>query len=56
MLSNCFENIDLLGTKFHFYSGKSQAKKTCAGGLLTILIFILSFFVIYIFGKNFFTR
>ena len=27
MLSKCFENIDIIGTKFHFYIGKSQEKK-----------------------------
>ena len=56
MVSKCFENIDIIGTKFHFYIGKSQKKKTRIGGVLTILMFLFSIFFIEIFGHNFFTR
>ena len=56
MLSKCFENIDIIGTKFHFYIGKSQEKKTKIGGIFTIFIFLFSIFFIEIFGHNFFTR
>ena len=56
MVSKCFEHIDIIGTKFHFYIGKSQEKKTKIGGIFTIFIFLFSIFFIEIFGHNFFTR
>ena len=56
MFAKCFESLDIIGTKFHFYIGKTQEKKTSIGGILSILIFIFSILFIQIFGHNFFTR
>ena len=56
MFAKCFESLDIIGTKFHFYIGKTQEKKTSIGGILSILIFIFSILFIQIFGHSFFTR
>ncbi len=56
MFKNCFEKIDLLGSKFHFYDGLSLKKRTPLGGLLTFLLFLISIYLIVIFGKELFMR
>ena len=56
MLSKIFEEIDIIGSKFHFYQGKSPKRKTIFGGFLTIIMLIIFITLIIVFGSNFFTR
>ena len=56
MISKLFEEIDIIGSKFHFYQGKSPKRKTIFGGFLTIFLMITFITLIIIFGSNFFTR
>ena len=48
--------IDIIGSKFHFYQGKTPKRKTIFGGLLTIILIISIIILIITFGNNFFTR
>ena len=32
MIMQIFEDIDIIGSKFHFYQGKTQKRKTIFGG------------------------
>ena len=48
--------IALIGSKFHFYQGKTPKRKTVFGGLLTIILIISIIILIIAFGNNFFTR
>ena len=56
MFSKLFEEIDIIGSKFHFYQGKSPKRKTIIGGFLTIFMLVTFTTLIIIFGSNFFTR
>ena len=56
MLTKFLREIDILGIKFHFYSGKTLKKSTVFGGILTILLGILSMILFSIFGNNLFSR
>ena len=53
MVLNFFRDIDVLGLKFHLYSGKKIKRRTPFGGILTILIILLSILFFLIFGNNF---
>ena len=53
MVLKFLEEIDVLGLKFHLYSGKNKKRRTPFGGILTILIVILSILFFIIFGNNF---
>ena len=56
MIVKLLRELDVIGTKFHFYSGKTLKKSTPFGGILTILIGVLSIILFIIFGNNFFYR
>ena len=56
MIVKLLKELDVIGTKFHFYSGKTLKKSTPFGGILTILIGVLSIILFIIFGNNFFYR
>ena len=48
--------IDVYGTKFHFFTFNKLKFQTSIGGLLTIIIYLMTIILIYIFGKDFFYR
>ena len=56
MVRKFLREIDVLGIKFHLYSGKALKRSTAFGGVLTILLGILSMLFFIIFGNNFFYR
>ena len=56
MFLKILEEIDFIGSKFHFYQGKSPKRKTIFGGFLTIILIISIIALIIAFGDNFFTR
>ena len=56
MVRKFLREIDVLGIKFHLYSGKALKRSTAFGGVLTILLGILSVLFFIIFGNNFFYR
>ena len=56
MIPKFLRDIDILGVKFHFYSGKTLKKSTAFGGILTILLGVFSMLLFIIFGHNFFYR
>ena len=56
MIINFFEKIDLLGSKFHFYYGVSLKKRTPLGGILTLIIGIMTLIFLFIFGKDLFLK
>ena len=56
MIMQIFEDIDIIGSKFHFYQGKTQKRKTIFGGFLTIFMLVICFILIILFGDDFFTR
>ena len=56
IVNNFFEKVDFLGSKFHFYNGISLKKQTTIGGILTIILIIISIYLIYIFGANLITK
>ena len=56
MIISFFEKIDLLGSKFHFYDGVSLKRRTVIGGILTIILGIISIIFFLIFGKDLFMR
>ena len=56
MIMQIFEDIDIIGSKFHFYQGKTQKRKAIFGGFLTIFMLVICFILIILFGDNFFTR
>ena len=56
MVIKFLKKIDMLGIKFHFYSGKGLKRNTAFGGFLTILLAIL-FMVLFVkFENDFFCR
>jgi len=56
MVIKFLKKIDMLGIKFHFYSGKGLKRNTTFGGFLTILLAIL-FMVLFVkFENDFFCR
>ena len=56
MLKKFFRELDMIGIKFHLFSGKTLKKKTLFGGLLTIMIGIIFLLLIGIYFENFFKR
>ena len=56
MVLKILEQIDILGIKFHLYTGKNIKRRTPFGGILTILLVLLSILIFLIFGNNFFNR
>ena len=56
MVLKILEQIDILGIKFHLYTGKNIKRRTPFGGILTILLVLLSILFFLIFGNNFFNR
>ncbi len=56
MLPKVLRKVDILGIKFHFYSGKALKRTTPFGGFLTILLILLSMLLVIKFEHNFFQR
>ena len=56
MLTTLLEEIDIIGSKFHFYQGKTPKRKTIFGGFLTLFMLVTFFALVIIFGSDFFTR
>ena len=56
MIMQIFEDIDIIDSKFHFYQGKTQKRKTIFGVFLTIFMLVICFILIILFGDDFFTR
>ena len=55
-MKSFLRKIDGYGTKFHFFTFNELKFQTCIGGILTIIIYLITILLIYIFGKNFFHR
>ena len=55
-MKSLLTRIDVYGTKFHFFTFNKYKFQTWIGGILTIIIYILTLLLIYIFGNNFFYR
>ena len=56
MVAKFLREIDVLGIKFHLYSGKALKRSTAFGGFLTILLGIITIILFIIFGNNFFYK
>ena len=56
MVLKILEQIDILGIKFHLYTGNNIKRRTPFGGILTILLVLLSIIIFLIFGNNFINR
>ena len=56
MLIKFLRTIDILGIKFHLYSGKTLKRNTAFGGILTILLIIVSMILFVKFEHNFLYR
>ena len=48
--------IDIFGTKFHFLTYQKMKFQTWIGGLITIITFLLTIILIFIFEEDFFFR
>ena len=51
-----FKQIDIFGTKFHFLTYKKHKFKTFIGGIMTLVIYILAFLIIFFLEDEFFYR
>ena len=51
-----FKQIDIFGTKFHFLTYKKHKFKTFIGGIMTLVIYILAFLIIFFLEDDFFYR
>ena len=49
-----FKQIDIFGTKFHFLTYKKHKFKTFIGGIMTLVIYILAFLIIFFLEDDFF--
>ena len=55
-MKQLFRIIDIYGTKLHFYLSKNIKFKFWNGGIITIIISLLSIIFIYIFVEDFIFR
>ena len=55
-MEGLLKSIDIFGTKFHFYINNSIKFKTWIGGIITIIISLISLSFIVIFGEDFIFR